>query len=87
MPFKRSPDAVTVLHDKEVMAVLQGGRVEVWNAEGTLQYGNLPEKSTPSDVKRAMAFHALGYKAGYDDGVASVRRAMISALGLGDPSP
>ena len=82
MGFKRADDAVVIISDKEVMAVRQGGRVEVWNPTGTPQYGNLSDTSTASDVKRAMAFHAIGHKAGFDEGVAFVRNAMHEALGL-----
>jgi len=75
-------DCVTLLETDDIIAVRQGGRVEVWDSDGCTHYGNLPENVTGTDVVRYIQFYERGRTEGIAEGRETAKVIMRAALGL-----
>lgn len=76
-------DAVTIIADRNLLALRQRGRVEVWNALGETHMGNLPVYVTDNAIREAAEFWLNGYTAGIQAGRDEAQAKLRDALGLG----
>jgi hypothetical protein len=82
VPLMFAEDHETIIENGTVIAVRQGGHVEVWDCDGEIHFGNLPETATKNDILTAYCFYAAGRKRGEHIGAYRLQVSMRSLLGL-----
>lgn len=75
-------DHKIIIENGSVIAVRQGGHVEVWDCDGEIHLGNLPETAEENEILTAYSFYAAGRKRGEHIGAYRLQASMRSLLGL-----
>lgn len=71
-----------LIQNGTMIAVRQGGQVEVWDCDGEQHIGNLHESATEKDILAAYCFYDTGRKHGECIGVYRLQTSMRTLLGL-----
>jgi hypothetical protein len=70
-----------IYNEEDIIAIRQGGAVEIWGSDGESFLGTIPENSTSETVKMILVFFHRGYLEGKQRGRIEIQVALRQLIG------